>query len=108
MLTTLVKLENYIGAIWGPGKLIEWRHVHAARATRSIDLPTSHHPFLSRPDLVTEQLIEVLRTTEGATSSNTGIFYSKSFCNTTRERTWQENTSMSLATVFPILGTPGK
>lgn len=27
------------------------RH-HAARATRSIDLPTGHHPFLSRPDLV--------------------------------------------------------
>ena len=35
---------------------------HADRATRSIDLLTGHHPFLSRPDLVTEQLIEVLRT----------------------------------------------
>jgi pimeloyl-ACP methyl ester carboxylesterase len=33
---------------------------HAGRATRSVDLPTGHHPFLSRPDLVTEQLIEVL------------------------------------------------
>ena len=35
---------------------------HAARATRSIDLPTSHHPFLSRPDLVTEEIVRVLRT----------------------------------------------
>ena len=35
---------------------------HADRATRLIDLLTGHHPFLSRPDLVTEQLIEVLRT----------------------------------------------
>lgn len=34
---------------------------HAARATRSVELPTGHHPFLSRPDLVTEQLVEVLR-----------------------------------------------
>ena len=35
---------------------------HAARATRSTDLPTSHHPFLSRPDLVTEEIVRVLRT----------------------------------------------
>lgn len=35
---------------------------HAARAKRSIDLHTGHHPFLSRPDLVSKHLIEVLRT----------------------------------------------
>jgi pimeloyl-ACP methyl ester carboxylesterase len=35
---------------------------HAARATRSIDLATGHHPFLSRPDLVAEEMIRVLRT----------------------------------------------
>ncbi|WP_199333401.1 alpha/beta hydrolase [Oculatella sp. FACHB-28] len=35
---------------------------HASRATRSIDLATGHHPFLSRPDLVSEELIRVLRT----------------------------------------------
>jgi pimeloyl-ACP methyl ester carboxylesterase len=35
---------------------------HAGRATRSIDLATGHHPFLSRPDLVAEELIRVLRT----------------------------------------------
>ncbi|XGV97596.1 MAG: alpha/beta hydrolase [Leptolyngbya sp. BL-A-14] len=34
---------------------------HAGRATRSIDLATGHHPFLSRPDLVAEELIRVLR-----------------------------------------------
>lgn len=34
---------------------------HAARATRSVDLPTGHHPFISHPDLVVEQL-ELLAT----------------------------------------------
>lgn len=34
---------------------------HASRATRSIDLAVGHHPFLSRPDLVAEELIRVLR-----------------------------------------------
>jgi pimeloyl-ACP methyl ester carboxylesterase len=29
---------------------------HAARATRSVDVPTGHHPFLTRPDLVVAQL----------------------------------------------------
>ena len=33
---------------------------HAARATRSVDLPTGHHPFLSRPDLVVERLEALL------------------------------------------------
>ncbi len=33
---------------------------HAARATRSIDLPTGHHPFLSRPDLVAEEVRRIL------------------------------------------------
>ena len=28
------------------------QRTHAARATRSLDLPTGHHPFISRPDLV--------------------------------------------------------
>ena len=34
---------------------------HASRATRSRDLAAGHHPFLSRPDLVAEELIRVLR-----------------------------------------------
>lgn len=35
------------------------RH-HAAKATRSVDLPTGHHPFLSRPDLVVDQVEALL------------------------------------------------
>jgi len=33
---------------------------HAERATHVVDLPTGHHPFLSRPDLVAEQVEEIL------------------------------------------------
>lgn len=33
---------------------------HAARATRSVDLPTGHHPFLSRPDLVAAEVQRIL------------------------------------------------
>lgn len=36
------------------------QRVHAARATRSVELPTGHHPFISRPDLVVEQLQAML------------------------------------------------
>jgi pimeloyl-ACP methyl ester carboxylesterase len=36
------------------------RH-HASRATRSVELPTGHHPFLSRPELVVEQVETLLR-----------------------------------------------
>jgi pimeloyl-ACP methyl ester carboxylesterase len=31
---------------------------HAARATRSIDVPTGHHPFITRPDLVVAALTD--------------------------------------------------
>ena len=31
--------------------------LHAARATRSVDVPTGHHPFVTRPDLVAEQVL---------------------------------------------------
>lgn len=34
---------------------------HAARATRAVELATGHHPFVSRPDLVVEQLEALLR-----------------------------------------------
>ena len=33
---------------------------HASRATRSVELPTGHHPFVTRPDLVAEQVEAVL------------------------------------------------
>ncbi|MCU1413567.1 MAG: alpha/beta hydrolase [Microbacteriaceae bacterium] len=39
---------------------IELQRIHAARATRSVDLPTGHHPFITRPDLVVAQLRELL------------------------------------------------
>jgi pimeloyl-ACP methyl ester carboxylesterase len=40
---------------------IELQRFHAARATRSVELPTGHHPFLSRPELVVEQIEALLR-----------------------------------------------
>jgi pimeloyl-ACP methyl ester carboxylesterase len=36
------------------------QRAHAARATRSVELPTGHHPFLSRPDLVADQVLKIL------------------------------------------------
>ena len=33
---------------------------HAARATRSVELPTGHHPFITRPDLVADQVQALL------------------------------------------------
>jgi pimeloyl-ACP methyl ester carboxylesterase len=35
---------------------LKLQRLHAGRATRSVDLPTGHHPFISRPDLIVEQL----------------------------------------------------
>jgi pimeloyl-ACP methyl ester carboxylesterase len=40
---------------------IELQRLHASRASRSVELPTGHHPFISRPDLVVEQLQALLR-----------------------------------------------
>ncbi|RFA18105.1 alpha/beta hydrolase [Subtercola boreus] len=36
---------------------VELQRQHAARATRAVELPTGHHPFLTRPDLVVEALL---------------------------------------------------
>ncbi|MFJ4219802.1 alpha/beta hydrolase [Curtobacterium luteum] len=33
------------------------QRLHAARAARSVDVPTGHHPFVTRPDLVAEQVL---------------------------------------------------
>lgn len=35
---------------------VELQRFHANRATRSVELPTGHHPFISRPELVVEQV----------------------------------------------------
>jgi pimeloyl-ACP methyl ester carboxylesterase len=40
---------------------LELQRFHATRASRSIELPTGHHPFITRPDLVVEQLEALLR-----------------------------------------------
>ena len=39
---------------------VQLQRFHAARATRSIELPTGHHPFISRPDLVAAQVQALL------------------------------------------------
>ena len=39
---------------------LELQRFHAARATRSVELPTGHHPFLTRPDLVVDQIEAML------------------------------------------------
>jgi pimeloyl-ACP methyl ester carboxylesterase len=36
---------------------VELQRSHAERATRSVELPTGHHPFITRPDLVVEVLL---------------------------------------------------
>jgi pimeloyl-ACP methyl ester carboxylesterase len=37
----------------------ELQRRHAQRATRTIELPAGHHPFLSQPDLVTQHLLTI-------------------------------------------------
>jgi pimeloyl-ACP methyl ester carboxylesterase len=39
---------------------LELQRVHASRATRAIEVPTGHHPFITRPDLVVEQVEALL------------------------------------------------
>jgi pimeloyl-ACP methyl ester carboxylesterase len=41
---------------------LELQRFHAARATRAVELPTGHHPFLTRPDLVVEQIRSIAGT----------------------------------------------
>lgn len=36
------------------------QRVHAERATRFVELPTGHHPFITRPDLVVNQLQKII------------------------------------------------
>lgn len=39
---------------------VELQWLHAARATRSFELAAGHHPFISRPELVVEQIQRLL------------------------------------------------
>ncbi len=38
------------------------QRLHAARASRSLDLPTGHHPFISRPELVASAVSRIAMT----------------------------------------------
>lgn len=40
---------------------LDLQRFHAERATRAVELPTGHHPFISRPDLVVDQISLILR-----------------------------------------------
>lgn len=40
---------------------VELQRLHAERATRSVEVPTGHHPFITRPDLVVDQLEALLQ-----------------------------------------------
>jgi pimeloyl-ACP methyl ester carboxylesterase len=44
---------------------VELQRLHAGRATRSVELPTGHHPFVSRPDLVVDQVQALLQQVPG-------------------------------------------
>lgn len=39
---------------------IELQRFHADRATRCVELPTGHHPFISRPDLVVDHIQDLV------------------------------------------------
>ena len=39
---------------------LELQRFHAARATRAVEVPTGHHPFITRPDLVVAELEALL------------------------------------------------
>ncbi len=54
--------STYLVCVDDRSTSIGLQRMHAARATRSVDLPTGHHPFLSRPDLVADELAQVVRT----------------------------------------------
>jgi pimeloyl-ACP methyl ester carboxylesterase len=40
---------------------VQLQRSHAERATRVVEMPTGHHPFITRPDLIVEQLEAQLR-----------------------------------------------
>lgn len=39
---------------------LELQRFHASRATRAVEVPTGHHPFITRPDLVVDQVQALL------------------------------------------------
>ncbi len=55
--------STYLVCVADRNTSVALQRTHAARASRTLDLPTGHHPFLSRPDLVAEQIREIARRT---------------------------------------------
>jgi pimeloyl-ACP methyl ester carboxylesterase len=53
--------STYIVCAQDRSTSLELQRFHADRATRSVELPTGHHPFISRPDLVVEQVQALLQ-----------------------------------------------
>ena len=53
--------STYIVCAQDRSTSVELQLFHANRATRSVELPTGHHPFVSRPDLVVEQVQALLQ-----------------------------------------------
>jgi pimeloyl-ACP methyl ester carboxylesterase len=52
--------STYLVCVDDRSTSLELQRFHAARATRSVDLPTGHHPFITRPDLVVDQVEALL------------------------------------------------
>jgi pimeloyl-ACP methyl ester carboxylesterase len=52
--------STYVVAAEDRSTSLALQRAHAARATRSVELPTGHHPFLTRPDLVVAELEALL------------------------------------------------
>ncbi|MEO7121769.1 MAG: alpha/beta hydrolase, partial [Lacisediminihabitans sp.] len=55
------KPSTYLVCAEDQSTSVTLQRAHAARATRSVDLPTGHHPFLSRPELVASEVVHILR-----------------------------------------------
>jgi len=57
--------STYLVCVSDRSTSVELQRAHAAKATRSIDLPTGHHPFISRPDLVASAVSRIARLSPG-------------------------------------------
>jgi hypothetical protein len=48
--------STYIVCATDQSTSVGLQRMHADRATRSVEVQTGHHPFITRPDLVAEQI----------------------------------------------------
>jgi pimeloyl-ACP methyl ester carboxylesterase len=59
---TLVGHSTYLVCTQDQAIPAETQRAAAVRAERTVEIPTGHHPFLSRPDLFAETLAGTIRT----------------------------------------------